>query len=385
MRRLLLLGALLAGTSPFAQAAELEIKLNPSLAGARAEAWRVYAEARRSAIAARPATAHNQSLDDFAIELAARRALAGRWLALRGEESARDPYLETLVAVEQAGHLEEYVLAVFGKPGWTIPGDALAALDYPAFHAYAVEHLRQHGAEIHVRVHADGVADHPERPGRKLPEFEFTTPDALCAQRARAQQALERWYAEAAALDGVPLAAENARELAASAVLVRSTPRVRERGITWVSPRAANTSFIVGFCEVDRKRYAESIGPLETAVALSPRYPSWRLELAKSLTMVKRFDEADQMIESVIASSATDSCRLGVAWRSRGYLLFDRGELRESYEAYRKSLEYDPGSSIARSELELLRQELARMPEGEEALPDYEPPALGNQVVKQCP
>jgi tetratricopeptide (TPR) repeat protein len=141
----------------------------------------------------------------------------------------------------------------------------------------------------------------------------------------------------------------------------------------------------VGFCEVDRKRYAESIGPLETAVALLPQLPSWRLELAKSLTMVKRFDEADELIQSVIAVSNMDPCRLGMAWRSRGYLLFDRGELRDSFAAYRKSLEYDPNSSIARSELELLREELADLPEGDDVPPHYEPPGVGNQVVKICP
>jgi len=363
---------------------DLEVDLESDMNDPSERAWAIYGEALRAAIEARPATAHNQSLDDYPIELAARGALARHWEATRTADSASDAYLDVLVAVYQAGHLEEYVLAVFGRPGWTVPADALDAIDFPPFLDYARANLREHRIETRAGVRGAGIPEFPDEPGATLPELELMAADGtLCGQLAEAQQALTRWVAEASQLDGVALAAADPAEFAESLAQARELPAARARGVTWVSPLAASISFHVGFCEIDRKNYAASIRPLQTAVDLYPRFPLWRLELAKAFTIEKRFDDAEREIATAIASTR-DACVLGGAWRSRGYLLIDRGQLREAYEAYITSLEYDPRSRLAIAEIELIRKELAR--ESDDAsLPDYVPPAMGEQQIMECP
>ena len=60
--------------------------------------------------------------DDFAAELEARTFLADAWKKDRASTAARDPYLDTLVAVRDAGFMPEYVLAFLTRQGWTISG-----------------------------------------------------------------------------------------------------------------------------------------------------------------------------------------------------------------------------------------------------------------------
>ena len=80
-------------------------------------------------------------------------------------------------------------------------------------------------------------------------------------------------------------------------------------------------------------------------------------ELAHVYVASGELDRADEIVESMIAMT-DDRCDLGYAWRRRGYIRFEQGLLDEAREAYLKALEYDPASELARSELELLDQEI---------------------------
>ena len=51
-------------------------------------------------------------------------------------------------------------------------------------------------------------------------------------------------------------------------------------------------------------------------------------------------------------------CMKAVAWRKRGFLLFEQRKLKESFQAYQKSLELDPGNKLAFSELRSLAVEI---------------------------
>jgi tetratricopeptide (TPR) repeat protein len=78
-------------------------------------------------------------------------------------------------------------------------------------------------------------------------------------------------------------------------------------------------------------------------------------------------------------------CYRGIAWRKRGFLLFELGKLKEAYAAYQKSLEFDPGSKIAFDEMTLLARELLRtgqITSGEKGR--YTPPPAGPQVTTRC-
>ena len=62
---------------------------------------------------------------DYAGEVSARALLADRWKELRAEKRLRDPYLDRLAEVRDAGFIGEYVLAFLAHPGWTVSGTSL--------------------------------------------------------------------------------------------------------------------------------------------------------------------------------------------------------------------------------------------------------------------
>jgi hypothetical protein len=85
----------------------------------------------------------------FDCELKARRNLLEAWQenrenAANGESA--DPYLDTLLAVDRAGFLEEYVAYYFRKDGWQMPSD----LDMEAFRDWRRSRLERHRAETHL-------------------------------------------------------------------------------------------------------------------------------------------------------------------------------------------------------------------------------------------
>ena len=61
--------------------------------------WLAYGASKSLAIDERGAANPNAGVDDFDTEYAARAALADAWKELRGNDAAKDPYLDLLVTV----------------------------------------------------------------------------------------------------------------------------------------------------------------------------------------------------------------------------------------------------------------------------------------------
>lgn len=77
----------------------------------------------------------------YACESRARRLMAESWAEKQlADDSLRDSYLDTLVAVREAGFLPEYVVTYYGRPGWTVPAD----LDRAGFAAWRRTQLPGH-------------------------------------------------------------------------------------------------------------------------------------------------------------------------------------------------------------------------------------------------
>jgi len=76
-------------------------------------------------------------------ELKARQALLDSW---REKHERADPYLDTLLAVSEAGFLDEYVVYYFGKDSWEVP----AEVDLAAFREWRRERLKGHKAETRL-------------------------------------------------------------------------------------------------------------------------------------------------------------------------------------------------------------------------------------------
>jgi Tfp pilus assembly protein PilF len=105
------------------------------------------------------------------------------------------------------------------------------------------------------------------------------------------------------------------------------------------------------------------------------------MELAHVLVAQHKFDRAEAIVEDAIEHSQ-DRCELARAWRRRGYIRVEQRRLTEAEDAYRRSLEFDPASAIARSELDLLQREITKNGGNPQW---YVPPPSNPASVTQCP
>ena len=162
-------------------------------------------------------------------------------------------------------------------------------------------------------------------------------------------------------------------------------PRARRDGVVITSPMVVEVLFDAGFCAVERGDLATADKMLRRAVALSPGNANVRGELVQTLIMQKRLDEADAELEIALAL-ADSPCHAAMLWRKRGYILFDRGKLVDSYRAYARSLEFDPQSELAHSEMNLIVATLHRAGTyDEKVLAPLIVPGSGKLRVLNCP
>jgi tetratricopeptide (TPR) repeat protein len=359
-------------------------------AGAQGEralaAWLAYGAARARLFEERQGHFHNQSGDDYAIELGARAALAEAWQGHRGTD--RNAYLDLLLEVRRAGFLEEYVISYFAKPGWTIPGPALGQLTFPAYARWGTSRLENHQPQTLVSVEPARNSPYPTVPGGGLPSAGAFSPKLMAcgASVPRITSELAAWAKEEAMLDGAALAASHRAELVRLLEWAREQPEYRRRGVTWVAAATADLNFVLGFCAVERQDWTAAARALRESVRLDPLSPGTRLELAHVLVQGRKLDEADSQIDGVLATT-DDRCQLARAWRQRGYILVERGRLEDAYAAYQRSLGYEPGSQLAVREMVFIAQELQRLggPAARAFKPYQPPPARSPQVVTECP
>ena len=327
---------------------------------------------------------------DYAGEVSARALLADRWKELRAEkqrEKLDDPYLDWLAEVRDAGFIGEYVLAFLAHPGWTVSGDELARLNAAAFRTWAASHLpKDHRAVTAATVRLRGLPPTPI-PGSHLPTTSDINPaETPCANLQPAiDRAVADWDREARALPFVALSIELAEQTLPALARLSRDPRARRDGVVFVSPAALEILFDAGFCAVDRGDWPTAEKMLRRAVELSPGNANVRGELVQTLIMEKRPDEADSQLEIALAFSDSP-CRTAMLWRKRAYILFDRGKLVDSYRAYAHSLEFDPQSELARTEMKLIVTTLQRAGTyDEKVLAPLIAPASGKMHVINCP
>ena len=84
---------------------------------------------------------------DYGCELTAREHLLDAWIQQRAEHPlATDPYLDTLLRVREAGYLDEYTVAYFGRRDWSVP----AEVQHDRFARWRREQLKGHKAETRI-------------------------------------------------------------------------------------------------------------------------------------------------------------------------------------------------------------------------------------------
>jgi tetratricopeptide (TPR) repeat protein len=234
-------------------------------------------------------------------------------------------------------------------PGWTIPADELARIDFGAVAELAREPI---AAPTYAVPKSGAGALSSEIPGEALPDPLKLHPQQVpCTESLPTlRQAIRAWEQERDQLDGAPAAAEDRESFLR--ILAQSTGLApfATRGATWVSPKPLWLLFEAGFCSIEHERYADAVRWLESAVEMAPDVHSVRMELVHALLSLREIDHADSLLDFTFSHSQ-DRCQLAGAWRQRGYIRFEQRRLEESRDAYLRSLEYDPNSALARSEL----------------------------------
>jgi len=325
----------------------------------------------------------NRSEDDFEIELRARSAMAAFWRKeLEAKDAPIDPYLVKLVEIDDAGFMEEYVIGTFAKPGWTIPASEFANIDLVAFWEWADEHIADLDSPTYARIRTGAPPLYAEIPGEELPDPEQYAPDRVpCTESIGAlRDALEKWEIRAADLAGAPVSAEDRRDFNWTLSRILQLEPFRAKGVTWVSYRPASLAYIAGFCAVDMQDYALGERYLANAAELMPLSSMTKLELSQALVSQRKLEEADALVQLAI-DTAQDECSLARAWRKRGYIRFEQGKLIDARSAYKRSLDFDPFSQLAISELKLLDSEIVA--HGGDPEPYTPPPS--EQFVTRCP
>lgn len=319
--------------------------------------WAAYARARRDAVQQRMARGTwNHATSDFDAEFAGQQALVAHWRAEHG--AAITPGARALLALADAGFLDEYVIETGLVPGWTLAPEHVAQVDLPAYQRWRRSHpLPELGSPGLVLAIASANST-PVAVDAGLPSpAPFWPGDAPCAEsRTSLDSGVARWRAIEATLTGAALELpETFEDLA----LALSRPTSRERGVVFTEGVASAYLFIAGWCAVDRQDWDAAGTLLRDAVQLSPWRPQPRLELAQVEIMRKRLGDADVIVEDILAT-AKDPCVLGVAWRKRGFIRYEQGQFEDARNAYLKSLVHDPESQLALSELSLLNAEISK-------------------------
>ncbi len=86
-------------------------------------------------------------VSDYGCEFTARRHLVETWDEQRSRHpGASDPYLDELLAVREAGYLDEYTVRYFGKKHWQVPGEVRVA----DFRHWQRRHLRGHRPQTRI-------------------------------------------------------------------------------------------------------------------------------------------------------------------------------------------------------------------------------------------
>jgi tetratricopeptide (TPR) repeat protein len=128
-------------------------------------------------------------------------------------------------------------------------------------------------------------------------------------------------------------------------------------GVSFVPTRVASLLFYGGYCSIEAGDFPAAEQALRAAARVAPFDAGIHLELAHALVTQKKLADAASEAELGLRF-ASGKCQTGLAWRKKGFVLFEQGKLVDAYRAYQKSLEFDPASQIALSEMLLLAKTL---------------------------
>jgi tetratricopeptide (TPR) repeat protein len=128
----------------------------------------------------------------------------------------------------------------------------------------------------------------------------------------------------------------------------------------WIDITCPAAYSLTGYAHAGAKRYDEALRWLDRASAIAPYFADSRNERAYVLGQTGKLREALAGYKAVIAlADAQPSARYikPVALRGTGYVLVELGDLAGARQAYEASLTLDPGSRVAKDELDYIAKQ----------------------------
>jgi len=260
-------------------------------------------------------------------------------------------------------------------------------LRLPDYIDWAKDHVPNYQVPTMVEVASRKIPKHPRVIGDSLPTPQSLSPEGVSCSQSSKQltQAYQAWSREAKLLTAAPLAAANREQFFALVRWAADHHSDYRNGVVWVSPKAYKIAFLTGFCAVDLADYTTSIVVLRSAKALLPASAEPRLEIVQSLAKTKQLDAAMEELDATM-QLPMGKCMQGILWRKRGFVFFELGRLKEAFQAYQKSLDFDARNKIAYSELTLLAREILRREKLSlsEKRSYAAPPVPSDQLTTRC-
>ena len=142
--------------------------------------------------------------------------------------------------------------------------------------------------------------------------------------------------------------------------LLYSTLAANKKASSTVFPTTlCEALFIKAYALNELKRETDGVATLEKLTALAPLHAHYFVELGYGYRMIGAPDKAMVAYRAAFDNSKAPGLEdakadRAAALRGIGYLLIDKNDLDGAADSYRKSLEEDPGSAIAKSELEYI-------------------------------
>jgi tetratricopeptide (TPR) repeat protein len=127
------------------------------------------------------------------------------------------------------------------------------------------------------------------------------------------------------------------------------------RKVTWVRPAYGEACYLLGYLAVEEGDYAAARRHVERGLGLEPDHPLLLCELGMIEGGACRHGEAlDCYRRAADSRPWTPPPVVARALRGVGFSLIELGELDRAEEAFRQSLELEPGNTTARKELEIV-------------------------------
>ncbi len=130
----------------------------------------------------------------------------------------------------------------------------------------------------------------------------------------------------------------------------------------WIDIACPSAYHMTAYVLVGQKKYADAMPWLDRASAVAPYFGDARNERAFVLAQTGRLPEALAAYREVITLADANPAAAYIkplALRGEGYVLIEMGDLAGAQLAYEASLAIDPDSTIAKSELDFIRQSRA--------------------------